>query len=132
MSSNYLVLGLAMAAAGLLTSAYGARWVWVMAGAVYFFAAGVALVMTRWMPVAVEEQEEAVEIAARAAASTLDAGANGREPELEPEPERGLELVTSDRGLDGEEGSTNGLERIASLLERIERRRELEARRTQD
>ena len=132
MSSNYLVLGLAMAGAGLLTSAYGARWVWVAAGAVYFFAAGVALVMTRWMPVAADEQEEAVEIAARAAASTLDPGGNGSRPEVEPEPERGLALVTSDSVLEGEEGSANGLERIASLLERIERRREHEARRTQE
>ena len=134
MSSNYAVLGLAMAAAGLLTSVYGARWVWVMAGVVYFIAAGVALVMTRWMPVAAEEQEEAVEIAARAAASTLDSDSNGHEPEpqLEPQPDRGLELVTPDGEGQGEDASTNGLERIASLLERIERRRELEARRPQD
>jgi MFS family permease len=134
MSSNYAVLGLAMAAAGLLTSVYGARWVWVMAGVVYFIAAGVALVMTRWMPVAAEEQEEAVEIAARAAASTLDSDSNGHEPEpqLEPRPDRGLELVTPDGEGQGEDASTNGLERIASLLERIERRRDLEARRPQD
>ena len=134
MSSNYAVLGLAMAAAGLLTSVYGARWVWVMAGVVYFIAAGVALVMTRWMPVAAEEQEEAVEIAARAAASTLDSDSNGHEPEpkLEPQPDRALELLTPDGEVQGEDVPTNGLERIASLLERIERRRELETRRPQD
>ena len=32
MSSNYAVLGLAMGGAGVLTSVFGARWVWLMAG----------------------------------------------------------------------------------------------------
>ena len=32
MSSNYAVLGLAMGGAGILTSVFGARWVWMMAG----------------------------------------------------------------------------------------------------
>ena len=39
MSSNYAVLGLAMAAAGVLTEQFGARGVWVGAGVVYLFAA---------------------------------------------------------------------------------------------
>ena len=50
MSSNYAVLGLAMAAAGVLTDQFGARAVWVGAGVVYLFAAVVALVLTRWLP----------------------------------------------------------------------------------
>ena len=38
MSTNYAVLGLAMAAAGVLTDAYGPRWVWSVAGGVYVVA----------------------------------------------------------------------------------------------
>ena len=52
MSSNYAVLGLAMAAAGVLTDVVGARAVWIGAGAMYLVAAAVAVVMTRWLPVA--------------------------------------------------------------------------------
>jgi len=147
MSSNYAVLGLAMAASGLLTEAFGARWVWVAAGAVYFFAAAVALVMTRWMPAAADQQEEAVETEARAAASVLasngsDDGAPApviditpvresvadRAPVADPAPES-LRVSAEDAE---EDAATTGLERIASLLERIERRRELEARRPQN
>jgi MFS family permease len=130
MSSNYAVLGVAMAGAGLLPSALGARWVWLLAGVVYLFAAVVALVLTRWLPVAADEQEQAVEAAARVAASSLDASTNGKEPlpepELAPEPEPVpapvLEVVSDD-------GSSNGLERIATLLEQIEERRARESRR---
>lgn len=141
MSSNYAVLGLSMAAAGLLTSAFGARWVWAMAGGVYLCAAGVALVMTRWLPVTIAEQDEAVEAAAREAAFALDPSANGKpeqvEPELVPEPE-----AVHDAGQVAEQeadaapvepvpagASSNGLERIATLLEQIEERRGVEARR---
>ena len=47
MSSNYAVLGLAMAAAGVLTDVVGARAVWIGAGVMYLVAALVAVVMTR-------------------------------------------------------------------------------------
>ena len=126
MSSNYAVLGLAMAGAGFLTHAFGARWVWVGAGVLYGFAAFVALVLTRWLPVAADEQESAVEAAAQAAASSIGIGTNGSEPEEAPEPEPwsapGPAPVL-------EPVSTNGLERIATLLEQIEERRQVEGRR---
>ncbi len=41
MSTNYAVLGVSMALAGLLTNALGARWVWAFGAAV----AGVAAVL---------------------------------------------------------------------------------------
>ncbi len=47
MSVYYAVLGLGMAAAGLLTDVAGARAVWAAAGAVYLVASLLALVMTR-------------------------------------------------------------------------------------
>ena len=147
MSSNYAVLGLAMGGAGVLTSVFGARWVWLMAGGVYVVAAAVALFMTRWLPVDVDEQERAVEAAAAEAASVLDIGANGKEPEPAPEPGPEPVLVpeaaplpepgpipapAAPVGLEtvADGASTNGLERIATLLEQIEERRQLEERRT--
>jgi MFS family permease len=140
MSSNYAVLGLAMGGAGLLTSAFGARWVWLMAGGVYVVAAGVALFMTRWLPVGADEQERAVEAAAVKAASALGAGANGSEPGHEPVPEPeplpGAEPLPEPEPSPvvlepvGDGAPTNGLERIATLLEQIEERRQVEARRT--
>ena len=57
-STIYAVLGLGMAAAGLLTDAFGARWMWAVAGGVYA-AAVVALVVTRWLPVATAEEARA-------------------------------------------------------------------------
>ncbi len=47
MSMYYGVLGLAMAAAGILTDLAGARTAWALAGCVYLLAALAALVMTR-------------------------------------------------------------------------------------
>ena len=81
----------------------------------FIVASGVALVMTRWLPVAQGEEWEAVEASSESAAALLG---NGRAPHAEPVPE-----------------SENGtpappLERIASLLEEIEARRDLEARRS--
>jgi MFS family permease len=112
MSSNYAVLGLAMAAAGVLTDLYGARDVWIAAGAVYLFAAVVALFMTRWLPVTVAEEQEAIESSSESAVAALG---NGHAAKLEPE---GIENGVHDPPL----------ERIASLLEEIEARREVEAR----
>jgi MFS family permease len=47
MSSNYALLGLGMAIAGPLTDVVGGRWMWSIAGAIFAFAAVVALVMAR-------------------------------------------------------------------------------------
>ena len=120
MSSNYAVLGVAMAAAGVLTDVFGARWVWVTSGAVYLFGAAAAFAVTHWLPVRTEEEGAALDAAARAAASTLE---HAREPE--PEPERPSPLPEPAKEAPG----LSGLERIAILLEQIERRREVEGRR---
>jgi hypothetical protein len=113
MSSNYAVVGLAMAAAGVLTDLVGARAVWIAAGCLYLFAAGVALVMTRWLPVTQEDEWSAVEASSESAVAALG---SGHAETVEPE------------------AATNGaheppLERIATLLEEIEARRAAEARR---
>jgi MFS family permease len=116
MSSNYAVLGLAMAAAGVLTDVVGARAVWIGAGAMYLVAAVAAVFMTRWLPVATEKEDEAFEASSESAVAALS---NGRQHPAPPAP--------------GEDG-TNAthappLERIAGLLEEIEARREAEAHR---
>src|SRR5262249_33740334 len=71
MSTNYAVIGLAMAAAGLLTDMFGARAVWVGGSAFYLLAAAVALVMTRWLPVEQDAEWEAVEASSESAAAAL-------------------------------------------------------------
>jgi len=114
MSSNYAVVGLAMAAAGVLTDLVGARTVWIAAGCLYLFAAGVALVMTRWLPVTQADEWDAVEASSESAVAALG---NGYAETVEVE-----------------DAATNGaheppLERIATLLEEIEARRAAEARR---
>ena len=112
MSSNYAVLGLAMAAAGVLTDVVGARAVWVGAGVVYLVAAAVALVATRWLPVAAAEEQEAIEASAESAVAALANGNGVHEDQ--------------DKG----RARAGGLERIATLLEEIEARRDAEARRS--
>jgi MFS family permease len=125
MSTNYAVLGLAMAAAGVLTDAFGARWIWGAAGAVYVAAALLALLVTRWLPVAQEEEGQVLDARAEEAASALVAVPGGAfasavlpadpdPPAREPEPDA---------------SARSGLDRIATLLEEIEERREREARR---
>ena len=111
MSSNYAVLGLAMAGAGVLTDVVGARAVWIGAGVVYLFAAFVALVVTKWLPVVAEEEQLAIEASAESAVAAL---ANGNGAHAAPEK-------------DGT--PVSGLERIATLLEEIEARRAREAER---
>ena len=74
MSSNYAVLGLAMAAAGVLTDVVGARAVWIGAGVMYLVAAVVAVFMTRWLPVATEEEDEAFEASSESAVAALSNG----------------------------------------------------------
>jgi MFS family permease len=113
MSSNYAVLGLSMAAAGVLTDVYGARLVWIAAGAIYLFGSFVALLMTRWLPVAHSDEFDAIEASSESAVAAL---LNGDGIHAEPEP-----------AANG--AHSTGLERIATLLEEIEARRKLEARR---
>jgi MFS family permease len=120
MSANYAVLGLAMGAAGVLTDAFGARWVWIVAGIVYLSGAAVAMLVTRWLPVTgMENEEEVVGAHAEAAASAL---ATAWTVDRRPEPHEVLEPARAAT-------ARGGLERIAVLLEEIEGRRELEARR---
>ena len=147
MSSNYAFLGLAMAAAGVLTELFGARLVWLGAGIVYLVAALVALVMTRWLPVRGGDDEETLIAHAEAAASALAPAqpvAAALEPEPPPQPfapptpewtgepapapvpERAREPAGASAA-SGDTSAQGGLERIATLLEEIERRRELEA-----
>jgi MFS family permease len=136
MSSTYAVLGLAMAAAGILTNIYGARAIWIAAGAIYILGSFVALMMTRWLPVAQAEEQRAFEVSSESAVAALtngDAVSVGPEPEpeLAPEPEVESELERESELVSVTNGSrSSGLERIASLLEEIEARREVEARRT--
>jgi hypothetical protein len=47
MSANAGVLGLAMAGAGPLTDAVGARWVWIVAAGAYAAAAAIGFVLAR-------------------------------------------------------------------------------------
>jgi MFS family permease len=139
MSSNYAVLGIAMAGAGVLTEALGARAVWLTAGAIYLFGALVALVVTRWLPVTATDQDGTLDELGAAAASALegDEGVPVRapaEPEYVPEPEYAPEPAYAPSpvaaAVAASEGSSRGsLERIAVLLEEIEERRGVEARR---
>jgi MFS family permease len=114
MSTNYAVLGLSMAAAGVLTDVFDARSVWIAAGVIYLFGSLVALVMTRWLPVRASDELDAIEASSESAVAALG---NGDLSSVEPEP--------SQNGTE-----SGGLERIATLLEEIEARREVEARRS--
>jgi MFS family permease len=147
MSSNYAFLGVAMAGAGVLTDLFGARILWFSAGMLYLFAAFVALVLTRWLPVRRVQEEEVLIAHAEAAASALAPAQPAPvalelepppqpfgppapewtgEPAPAPVPKRRPEpapapAASNDRAAHG------GLERIATLLEEIERRRAGEA-----
>ena len=117
MSSNYAVLGLAMAAAGVLTDVIGARAVWIGAGAMYLVAAAVAVVMTRWLPVATQEEHDAFEASSESAVAALGNGHQHAAP------------APVEEGARANGTHTPPLERIAGLLEEIEARREAEAHR---
>lgn len=123
MSSNYAVLGLAMAAAGVLTEAFGARTIWIAAGAIYLFGSLVALVMTSWLPVTSAEEQEAIDASAESAVAALG-HTYGPEPVRVPLPEPAAQSTVAQNG-----PAPNSLDRIATLLEEIEARREREARR---
>ena len=115
MSSNYAVLGLAMAGAGIATNAFGPRAVWLAAGGVFLAAALVALVMTSWLPITAVEENAAMEASAESAVAALG---NGHVPPFRA------------RSRDGSNGVPEPpLERIATLLEEIETRRAAEAAR---
>jgi uncharacterized ferritin-like protein (DUF455 family) len=105
-----------MAAAGVLTDVVGARAVWIGAGAMYLVAAVVAVFMTRWLPVATKEEDEAFEASAESAVAALS---NGQADRAHAPLEEGANGT-----------HTPPLERIAGLLEEIEARREAEAQRT--
>lgn len=127
MSTNYAVLGLGMAAAGIMTEAFGPRAVWQVAACIYLVGSFVALVMTRWLPVSQAEEWEAVEVSSESAVAALGyTHASGLVPEPESEPALLLEpqpaLLAAANGI-----RSTGLERIATLLEEIEARREREA-----
>jgi MFS family permease len=113
MSSNYAVLGLSMAAAGVLVNIYDARDIWIAAAGLYLTGALVALVITRWIPAARGDEWHAVEASSESAVAAIDNG------QYEPEPKPAANGVPAPP-----------LERIASLLEEIEARRATEARRS--
>jgi MFS family permease len=117
MSSNYAVLGLSMALAGVLVNVYDARAIWMAASILYLAGAFVALFMTRWIPAARGEEWHAVEASSESAVAALDNG------HLPPEPKRERAPVANGT-------PAPPLERIATLLEEIEARRAAEARRS--
>jgi MFS family permease len=120
MSSNYAVLGLAMGVAGVVTDLVGPRAVWIAAGGIYLFAAIVALVMTRWLPVRPQDAWEAVDASSESAVAALG---NGQAPPVDVE-------IPDEVGANGI--TAPPLERIATLLEEIEARREVESLRRTD
>jgi MFS family permease len=146
MSCNYAFLGLAMAGAGILTDIVGPRWVWFGSGAVHVFAAVVAVALTRWLPVTSRQEEEVLVAHAEAAASALapaQPAAAALEPEPfpplapPPEPVYAPEPFSAPEPVSAPEPAVAanhraehaGLERLAVLLEEIERRRKQEASR---
>jgi MFS family permease len=127
MSSNYAVVGLSMAAAGVLIDRFGARDIWMAAGCVFLLGALVAVVTTRWLPVRSDEEREVIERSAESAVAALahvngNGHENGRAAPAPASPEAGGAAEVAP-------GSQTGLERIARLLEEIEERRALEAQR---
>jgi MFS family permease len=147
MSSNYAFLGLAMAGAGVLTDLFGARLVWLGAGVVYLLVALLALALTGWLPVRRSDEDEALIAHAEAAASALapaQPAAAALEPEPPPQPsppptpewtgepapapvpQRPPEPAAAPAA-SNDKATNAGLERLATLLEEIERRRAVEA-----
>jgi hypothetical protein len=111
MSSNSAVLGLSMAAAGALSDIVDARVIWLAAGCLYLFSALLALVMTRWLPLARHAERDALEESSESAVAALT------QRSAYPRPR-------------ANGAARGGLERIASLLEEIEARRAAESRRS--
>ncbi len=114
MSSNYAVVGIGLGVAGVLIDLVGSRAVWLGAAGLYLVAAVVAFFMTRWLPVAQADEWDAVEASSESAVAALGNGSAPIAVEVE-------ELANG--------APTPPLERYAALLEEIEARREVEARR---
>jgi MFS family permease len=131
MNTNYGVLGIAMAAAGVLTDVLGPREVWLGGAILYLVGAFAALVLTRWLPVITGDQDRVMDAYANAAATALENGDAPTDPDLRREPEPEPEVVPTPVLAPARDGSAHhGLERIATLLEEIEHRRDAEARRS--
>ena len=113
MSSNYALVGLAMAAAGVLIDVFGARPIWIAASVIFLLSALVALVMTAWLPVEVAEEHDAFEASSESAVAALG---NSH-----------AERSETEAAVNG--AQEQPLERIATLLEEIEARRAAEAQR---
>ncbi|MGI8885936.1 MAG: MFS transporter [Gaiellaceae bacterium] len=116
MSTNFLIIGLAMGVAGLLTDWMGARWVMIAAAAICAIGALFAVLLTRWLPVHSVDEDHVLEAYGQAAAGMLVSLDSVRREPLTPPPAR-------------DAAANAGLERIAVLLEEIELRREREASR---
>jgi hypothetical protein len=108
-----------MATTGLLLGWYSARWIMLSAATIFGLGAVVALLMTRWLPVTSADKDHLLEAYGEAAAGeliALNGGAVAARVAVEPPPPVPV-------------AAGSGLERIATLLEEIERRREHEAAR---
>jgi MFS family permease len=116
MSMNYAIFGLAMAGAGVLTDVIGAREVWLAAACTYLLGGIAAVGLTRWLAGA--RDEHVLEGYGEAAAAAL--------AKAEAAPREPIEKIRTP----ARDGAPAGLERIATLLEEIEARREVEARRS--
>jgi hypothetical protein len=124
----------------VLTDVVGPREVW-LGGAVLYLVGGLAaLVLTRWLPVITGDQDEVMHAYADAAATALENGDAPTDPDLRRDPEPGPEpapeplltptaepepVAVATAARDG--SAKHGLERIATLLEEIEHRRDAEA-----
>ena len=122
MSTNYLIIGLAMVTAGLLTDWLGARSVMISAAAICAVGALAAVLLTHWLPVKSVDEDHVLEAYGEAAADALVSPDSARR-----EPLAATRPQARAPGRDG--AASTGLERIAVLLEEIELRRENEASR---
>ncbi|CAN5639337.1 hypothetical protein BH20ACT14_BH20ACT14_06180 [soil metagenome] len=116
MSTNYLIIGIAMVTAGLLTDWLGARSVMISAAAICAVGAFAAVLLTHWLPVQSVDEDHVLEAYGEAAAGALvSLGSVGRKP---------LAAAPAQARAPARDGAANaGLERIAVLLEEIELRR---------
>ncbi|MGI8478799.1 MAG: MFS transporter [Gaiellaceae bacterium] len=122
MSTNYLIIGLSMGIAGLLTDWMGARWVMISAATICAVGALFALLLTHWLPVKSMDEDHVLEAYGEAAAGAL-VSLNSVRRELLAAGQAPARVLAPDGA------ATGGLERIAILLEEIEHRREKEAAR---
>ena len=152
MSSNYAILGLAMAGAGVGVELWELAPCGSRQAAVYLFGVLVALALTRWLPVSATDTDPMLGELGAEAARALDgeagaaavagaragarrragvrpgAAADAAAAFAPPEPENGHAPEPAFVAANG--SSRESLDRLADLLEEIEERRELEARRS--